>query len=101
MLLLTYAKEFLFSLNVFNLPLSSIPLRLCPFHFRFTPETIMSNADDFKDRLVREACLSPSHTARTSEFPYTLLLGNFAQDVSPPPVIWITPFPFVMYVQTH
>ena len=61
----------------------------------------MSNADDFKDRLVRVSRLSPSHTTRTSVFPYTSLLGIFSQDVSPPSVIWITPFPFVMYVLTH
>jgi len=30
-----------------------------------------------------------------------LLLGILAQDVSPPSVIWVTHFPFVMYVQTH
>ena len=61
----------------------------------------MSNADDFKDRPVRVSRLSPSHTTRTSVFPYTLLLGTFAQDVSPPSVIWVTHFSFVMYVQTH
>ena len=51
----------------------------------------MSNADDFKDRPVRVSRLPPSHTTQTSVFPYTLLLGTFAQDVSPPPVIWVTP----------
>ena len=51
----------------------------------------MSNADDFKDRPVRVSRLSPSHTTWTSVFPYTLLLGTFAQDVSPPSVIWVTP----------
>ena len=87
-------------IGVFNLSLSSIPLRLCPF----TPDTagaIMNNDDDFQDRPVRVGRLSPSHTARTSVFPYTSLLGNFSQDVSPASVIWITPFPFVIYVQTH
>ena len=61
----------------------------------------MRNADDFKDRPVRDGRLSPSHTTRTSAFPYTSLLGIFSQDVSPPSVIWIAPFPFVMCVQTH
>ncbi len=58
----------------------------------------MSNADDFQDRPVRAGRLSPSHTTRTSGFPYTSLLGNFSQDVSPPSVIGITPFPFVRCV---
>ena len=92
--------EYLFTLNVFNLLLSSTPLRLCPFT-PVTTDAIMSNADDFQDRLVRVERLSPSHTARISVFPYTSLLGNCSQDVSPPLVIWITPFPFVTYVQTH
>ena len=92
--------EYLFTLNVFNLLLSSTPLRLCPFT-PVTTDAIMSNADDFQDRLVRAGRLSPSHPTRTSVFPYTSLLGNFSQDVSPPLVIWITPFPFVTYVQTH
>ena len=61
----------------------------------------MNNADDFQDRPVRAGRLSPSHTTRTSVFPYTSLVGNFSQDVSPPSVIGITPFPFVMCVQTH
>src|SRR3990170_5860676 len=92
--------ESLSTVNVFSLLLSSTPLRLCPF----TPDTtgaIMSNADDFQDRPVRVGRLSPSHTTRTSVFPYTSPLGNFSQNVSPPSVIWITPFPFVMCVQTH
>src|SRR4030066_616664 len=92
--------EYLFTLNVFNLLLSSTPLRLCPFT-PVTTDAIMSNADDFQDRLVRAGRLSPSHPTRTSVFPYTSLLGNFSQDVSPPLVLWITPFPFVTYVQTH
>ncbi len=76
-------------------------------HYGYAPsflthsETIMSNADDFQDRLVRVERLSPSHTARISVFPYTSPLGNCSQDVSPPSVIRITPFPFVTYVQTH
>ena len=64
----------------------------------------MSNADDFKDRPVRVSRLSPSHTARTSVFlipPNEAIGGIFSQDVSPPSVIWIPPFPFVMCVQTH
>jgi hypothetical protein len=61
----------------------------------------MNNADDFQDRPVRAGRLSPSHTTRTSVFPYTSLVGNFSQDVSPPSVIGITPFPFVICVQTH
>lgn len=92
--------EYLFTLNVFNFLLSSTPLRLCPFT-SVTIDAIMSNADNFKDRPVRAGRLSPSPPTRTSVFPYTSLLGNFSQDVSPPLVIWITPFPFVTYVQTH
>ena len=61
----------------------------------------MSTADDFQDRPVRVSRLSLSHTTRISVFPYTLLLGILDQDVSPPSVIWVTHFPFVMYVQTH
>ena len=111
--------EYLFTLNVFNLLLSSTPLRLCPLT-PVTTDAIMSNADDFQDRPVRAGRLPPSHPARTSVFPYTSLLGNCSQDVygrtSVPAchhnvrrgrltyhalVIWITPFPFVTYVQTH
>ena len=91
--------EYLSTLNVFSLLLSSTPLRLCPFT-PVTTDAIMSNADDFQDRPVRAGRLSPSPTTRTSVFPYTSLLGIFSQDVSPPSVIWITPFPFVMYVWT-
>ena len=103
----------LFTLNVFNLLLSSTPRRLCPFT-PVTTDAIMSNADDFQDRPVRAGRLSPSPPTRTSVFPYTSLLGNCSQDVygrtSVPAchhnvrrgrltyhalVIWITPFPFV------
>ena len=65
-------------------------ITVMPFHFWLTPETTVSNADDFKDRYLRESCLSPSPTAWISGFPYTLPLGTFAQDVSPPSVIWVT-----------
>ena len=68
--------------GVFNLYISSTPLRLCPF-ISDTTGTIMSNADDFQDRPVETGFkpvstgLSPSHTTRISVFfPYTLLLGN-------------------------
>lgn len=61
----------------------------------------MNNADYFKDSCSTEEHLSPSHTARASVCPYTSPLGILFQDVSPPPVIWIIPFPFVMYVLTH
>src|SRR3989338_788274 len=37
----------------------------------------MSNADDFEDRSLRERSLSPSHTVRISDFPYTAPLGLF------------------------
>jgi len=47
----------------------------------------MSNADDFKDRPVRAGRLSPFHTTQISDFPYTSLLGNCSQNVSPPSVI--------------
>ena len=49
----------------------------------------MSNADDFKDRSLRERSLSPSHTVRISLIPHRQ--GYFTQDVSPPSVIRITP----------
>ena len=45
--------------------------------------------------------LITGETGTGKELTYTSLLGNFSQDVSPPPIIWITPFPFVIYVQTH
>ena len=62
--------EYLSTLNVFSLLLSSTPLRLCPFT-PVTTDAIMSNADDFQDRPVRAGRLSPSPTTRTSVFPYT------------------------------
>ena len=50
----------------------------------------MSNADNFKNRRLRDCRLSPSHTDWISDCPYTSPLGLFTQDVSPPSVIWIT-----------
>ena len=50
--------------------LSSTPLRLCPFT-PATSEAILSNADNFQDRLVRAGRLSPSRPDQTSVFPYT------------------------------
>jgi len=108
--------EYLFTLNVFNLLLSSNPLRLCPFT-HVTTGVLMSNADDFQDKPVRAGRLSSSPTTQTSVFPYTSLFGDFSQDVygrtSVPAchhnirrgrltyhalVIWITLFPFATYV---
>ena len=71
-------------MGVFNLSLiHQLHYGYAPL-FRVLPGTIMSNADDFKDKPVRVSRLPPSHTTRTSVFPYTLMLGTFAQDVSPP-----------------
>ena len=58
----------------------------------------VAQAGDFQGRCLRESYLPPSPTVWTSDFPYTLLLGTLSQDVSPPSVIWVTHFPFVMYV---
>lgn len=68
-------SEFYTSMNVFNLHLLSTPKRLCPF----IPIAgiIMNNADYFKDRRVRERRLSPSHTDRISDCPYTSTLGIY------------------------
>jgi len=38
---------------------------------------IMSNADNFKNRRLRDCRLSPSHTDWISDCPYTSLLGLF------------------------
>ncbi len=51
-----------------------------------SPETIMNNADYFKDNCSIEKHLSPSHTARTSVYPYTSPLGTFAPSYLPVPV---------------
>jgi len=87
-------------LNVSSLHLLSTPIRLCPF-ILMTTGLLWTMLTTLKID-IREKHLSPSHRDWISDFPYTAPLASVErQDVSPPLVVWITHFPFVMYVQTH